>query len=209
MFKRPCWYLNFNTLFIKTWVLFERRKIILWNIWHFVENKMAWLKSAVKSPCCLNIWNEFLGVFLHVFAYVNVGHVKINTLCILNFVHMGGIELCVLLGYDILLLDIWFWAFFDNVLLLFSRLEMSKKNRNFSWTFQPLKLNPSPTHPPTHFDSQFIHLSTSPCVCPGSDIVMILMVVHFYVNPVCSFLQFLLIRNNTSTWTFTYTRDYL
>jgi len=134
-----------------------------------------------------------------VFAYVNVGHVKINTLCILNFVHMGGIELCVLLGYDILLLDIWFWAFFDNVLLLFSRLEMSKKNRNFSWTFQPLKLNPSPTHPPTHFDSQFIHLSTSPCVCPGSDIVMILMVVHFYVNPVCSFLQFLLIRNNTST----------
>ena len=121
------------------------------------------------------------------FAYVNVGHVKVSTLCILNFVHMAGIELCFLLGYDILSLDVWFWAFRDNVLLLSSRFEMSKKNKNFSWTFQPLKWNPSPTHPPTNFDNQFIHLSTSPCVCPGPDIVMILMVVHFSLCESCLF----------------------
>jgi hypothetical protein len=95
--------------------------------------------------------------------------------------------MCFLLGYDILSLGVWFWAFWDNVLLLSSRCEMSKKNKNFSWTFQPLKLHPSPTHPPTHFDNLYIHLSTSPCVCPCSDIEMILMVVHFSLCESCLF----------------------
>jgi hypothetical protein len=49
-FKRPGWYVNFSAWFMIN-ILFEQKKIKLWNKWHFVQNKRdyaAYLKNAVN-----------------------------------------------------------------------------------------------------------------------------------------------------------------
>jgi len=40
---------------------------------------MANLKKSSKFPCCLNIQDEFLGVFFsHALGCANVGHLKVK-----------------------------------------------------------------------------------------------------------------------------------
>jgi hypothetical protein len=52
------------------------------------------------------------------------------------------------LGYDIFSLGVWFWAFSGNVLLLSSRVEMSKKNEEFFLDVSTFEIKPFP-YPPT------------------------------------------------------------
>jgi hypothetical protein len=60
------------------YVLFEQKKIILGNNQNFVENKTEILKHVLKHykfPCCLNIYNEFVGDVFYV-------HLKVDFLSI-------------------------------------------------------------------------------------------------------------------------------
>ena len=56
-FKQQGWHLQFITWFKKN-VLFEKKKVKLWNTWHFVERTteiMQHVLKNIKSPCCLHI----------------------------------------------------------------------------------------------------------------------------------------------------------
>jgi len=46
------------------------------------------IMQHVLQMCCLNIQNEFLGVFINVFAYVNIGHLKVKNGLGFNTIHM-------------------------------------------------------------------------------------------------------------------------
>jgi hypothetical protein len=54
--------------------------------------------QRVSQVHCLNIQNEFLGVFFNVFAYVNMGHLKVknglgfNTICMTIYIREIGVQ---------------------------------------------------------------------------------------------------------------------
>jgi hypothetical protein len=76
--------------FWKTRVLFEQKKIKLWNKWHFVEKKMEIMQHFLKMQY-ISLLLKYItcisrDVFLiHVFMYVNIGCLKVKECMMLYF----------------------------------------------------------------------------------------------------------------------------
>jgi len=80
----------------------------------------------VDFPCCLNISNEFLGIFfIHVFVYVNVGFLKVKEcmmLYICSTICLYGAVISLALG------ELYVSSFYSSVAYIIYTMKRGKFN---------------------------------------------------------------------------------
>jgi len=80
-FKWPGWYFNFSTWFMTKWVLFEQRKIKLWNKQNFMWNITEIIQHVWKIQYLsfLPTYMKLILVpFFNMFSYVNAFVLRVH-----------------------------------------------------------------------------------------------------------------------------------